>query len=376
MSGVNGLVRYAKLAFDELFYICAIEQDSFIQGLLKDALENVCIKKKAECMKNNKFLVQYCLKKNIAPVKMHEFSDKEHLLDILRRGSTETRIEIEINNEKRSLLNNEATEIRNYTALSSQLLAKTLKKASGKQLKGILFVDSNLYEVSWKKCRLENAALLHNIGRHAKGKENTVGEVYLWDNDFYGSKFTEMECYKIYSYNTCFRNTIFRKLSIRGTKNQTEKKSSTSNIHQSVFEENIFNKSKFYSVNVEDCNMMKVEWKGCTLEDVSFSSMMFKENDWSGAKSVRCSFMHIGFYINKFHSEFLQCIFEAVNWGGSNLKGTKFKECTFRNVSFKGADLQNVLFENCIFDEDIDFKVARNSDKIQMIKPVYIPRTG
>lgn len=368
ISGVNGLVRHINLTFNELFYICATEKDSFIRELIHDALENTCINKKADCVKNNKFLVQYCLKKNILPLKLPGFNDKERLLGVLRRGNTETRIEIEINSGNRSLLYNDTAEIRNYMALSSQLLAKSLSKVSNEHLKGVMFVDSSLYGAIWKKCRLENAALLHNIGRHAKGTGNIIGEVYLWDNDFYGSEFTDMDCCKIYSYNTHLRNSVFKTLSIRGTRYPSDKKSSTANLQRSVFEKNIFNMSKFYSVKIEDCNMMKVEWKGCTLEDVSFASMMIKENDWSGTKAVRCSFIHIGFYASKFHSEFLQCNFEDVKWGGNNLRGTKFKECTFKKVNFKGTDMDKVLFENCTFVDGKDFTGAKNSDHIVIIK--------
>ncbi|MCH5269310.1 MAG: hypothetical protein J1E83_01045 [Lachnospiraceae bacterium] len=120
--------------------------------------------------KNNKFLVQYCLKKNILPVKVPGFIDKEHLLDVLRRGNTETRIEIEINSGKRSLLYNDAAEIRNYAALSSQLLAKSLTKISNEHLKDVMFLDSSLYGAFWKKYRLENAVLLHNIWDACKRK--------------------------------------------------------------------------------------------------------------------------------------------------------------------------------------------------------------
>ncbi|MCH5269309.1 MAG: hypothetical protein J1E83_01040 [Lachnospiraceae bacterium] len=51
ISGVNGLVHHANLTFNELFYVCATEKDSFIQELIYNALESICINKKADCVK-------------------------------------------------------------------------------------------------------------------------------------------------------------------------------------------------------------------------------------------------------------------------------------------------------------------------------------
>lgn len=391
ISGVNGLVQHATLVFNELFYLCAIEQDPFIREFIQEALEEVCLIKKADCIKYNKFLVQYCLKHDILILKMDK-KNKEEIFEILGKGNTKKQIEMEINSRKSGVLYNGHTKIGNYMTLSSQLLAKSLKQAVGEDLYGILFIDSNLDKAYWRKCELKNAVLLYNIGRHTRGEKIEIKEVYLASNDFYGSEFKKLVCHKIWATNINLQNSYFTKLLIQGTNDIQEDKDVVVCTVKSKFTNMNLNNSQFISSHLEQCDIISAKLRQCKLTDSSFDTVYCKDNSFAGTNFRKCSFRNTNFYSSNFFIEsfrqytrktyyktgrnaykrttgplfckFNDCIFDNVKWGGSNLRNTKFINCTFKDVNFAGADLEDTLLDHCTFDIGVNFVGAKNIDKI------------
>ena len=368
LSGVNGLTNYASIMFKELFYICALEEDALIKELLQNALLQICPKKKESCKEINQFFVQYMVKQDISIREEFDSKTAKEFRSILKKGNTESRIQWEIAHKGKSISSIENEEVEECLLLSSQLMSRALKRILNQPLKGVLFEGSSLYKAHWINITLKNAALLDNIGRHAKGFKIYAEEVLLWKNDFYGSLFTGLSCKRIYIYHTTFRESTFIKFSIQGVLGALSDKTSLLDFHRALIIEDItFSQSKFFYTKVALYRIVDGKWNGCKLYRCNFLATEFIDNKMRGINSSHCEFDQVNFYKDKMQGIFNQCSFNNVKWGGSTLKGSKFVKCTFKNVDFAGADLANVIFENCDFENANVFKGTQNMNPNNII---------
>lgn len=365
LSGVSGLVSNASKIFNELFYICALEKDALIREPLLNGIMKICKRKKKKCKKINSFFVRYSLKEDILINKITIVEERDIMWNYLEMGNTNNRIQLEINHSKYGISFKNDREIEQCLVLSSQLMAGAIKRAIFQSLKGVMFLESSLYEATWVKCSLKNAAVVDCVGRHAKGFGTSIEKVFLWQDDFFDSQFIGLRCKETDIYHANFRESLFAFLSMRGENSIT--RDSFQNGHESVLETVGFSKSKFYRVRLEEYKVKNGTWNACSFNYCSFHKVDFINNKWHSIVCMNSKFSAVNFWKNELHGTFANCKFEHIKFGGSDLQGSKFVKCTFKEADFAGADLKNVKFEDCIFLENVNLFIKTKNLELQNI---------
>lgn len=366
LGGVNGLVHYASDMFNELFYLCAFEEDILIRGLLWDALIRVSRRKKKKCKRMNNFLIKHSLREDIFIKSIDIQEKRDKMWNCLRNGRTNDQMQFGTEYEGTHIRFKNDKAVEKCLLLSSQLMSGALKKVVNQKLDGIIFFKSSLKEALWINCSLYNSAVAKMQGKGAKGIKIRIEEVFLWGNKFPEGHFWGLQCKKLDIYRTNFTQASFSFISLFGADYESGKTTYEHNNKCSAVERVTFDNGKFNHVKVMFYQIRQSSWIDCGLERCNFANVIFSLNRWYGKMTCAHSgFKEVKFCKERIQGTFKRCKFENVEWDDSNLQESKFVRCKFKNIKFINVDMKNVKFEKCRFlGDSIVFKDIKNANYI------------
>lgn len=350
LSGINGLSRYSKTLFRELFFICSIEKDTIIKELIYDSLQKESKHMTTMCIQINDFLVSYILyhdtQDNSLIDSLIDIKKDDELVKILRYSKTERKVRLELNHRNPTGIFVQNYAINNHLLLSSNLLASSLSKSFSIELNGNLIIESNMHTSKWIHNFVINCVFINNVARHMTLLLTKHCRCYIKNNDYFDCKLLNTNFIKCTIKDSSFRNSFFT--------NVTFKKGKIQNV--------FFNES-----NIKKCRYLEIKdfstcsWNGCTIEHCKFEEIRLISNKMYGIKLVSTNFINVKLWRSNFMGQFKKCRFQDVAWGGSELKNVQFIDCFFEDVNFDGAVIKCSKFVNCTFI-NTDFSKSQLTD--------------
>lgn len=349
LSAINGISRYTKILFKELFFICSVEKDTIVKELIYDELHKYCAHMKKQCVQINDFIVTYLHHHNFISKLPLDEKNKD-IVNTLKYSQTERRIWLELNSKNLGGIFEQDFAMDNHLLLSSRLLTSSLAKSFSIHLSGCLIVQADMYASKWVRNIVDHCVLIQNVARHMVSLFTEYKSCYIDDNNYFDSKL----------FRTYFINCIIRKVTFRNS-NITHCLFQGGKLENVTFNKSIINKCCY--AQIEDIN--ECYWSGCTVKKSKYENMKLEANIMKNTKWIDVYFTDIQLFRNEFLGEFVNCHFKNVVWGGSDLNSVLFVNCTFENVDFAGAHLKHTKFTKCemintdlsqIKSDDIEFE--------------------
>lgn len=346
LSGMNGLKRYTKALFNELFFICSIEERSMIRELIYNSLIDHAGRKKQKCIDINRFMIRYLLAYDFDDGLLKVVKQNPQIMAPLKHGQIISRIRLELNKMSENSVLENSQAIDNHMLLSSRLLAAALRKSFNRKLSGCMIYHSDLYKSRWCKDLFSNCVLMDNIARHLVSWRTAYEYAYISKNDFFDGRF-----YGSYFQLCNLVECVFRK----------------SKLSRTFFERGRMKGVTFNESSISDCSFHMIdsiyecEWNGCRVRNTNFYTLRIAQNSFMGTNFVRCRFSNVKLWRCMLLGEFWNCHFVDVDLGGSIIKTSSFVNCTFKNVKFVGANIRKSTFTKCTF-ENCDPSEAHTED--------------
>lgn len=332
LGGINGLPRYCKYLFKELFFICCAEKHTIIREMEYDILQKRSPRKKGQCIQINDILVDYFLRNDCSS----QYLAEREIADTLKSSHTDRRIEYEINQKNNSFLFGGSDNIDSYLLLSSKILAASITKSFHVRLCGNLITQSNMYKAVWVHNSIHNNVFIGNIMRHMYSLSVRYNFCYMKKNNFYNSKLHRTRFIDCTMIDILFRDSYFyRTIVQRGS------------IRKANFDKSPLKKCRFTDVKA----ITDSSWSGCKITACEYENLKIIRNKMKGTNFVSTKFSDVSLYNNEVIGAFIQCKFENVKWAGSTIKSTQFENCIFKKVDFHGAILSNIKFVGCQFED-------------------------
>lgn len=332
LGGINGLPRYSKYLFKELFFICCAEENAIIRAMEYDVLQDRSPRKKKQCIQINDFLVDYFLRNDCSS----QYLAEREIADTLKSSHTDRRIEYEINHKNNSFLFGGSDNIDSYLLLSSKILAASITKSFHVRLCGNLITQSNMYKAVWVHNSMQNNVFIGNIMRHMYSLSVRYNFCYMRKNNFYNSELHRTRFIDCAMIDILFRDSYFyRTIVQRGS------------IRKANFDKSPLKKCRFTDVKA----ITDSSWSGCKITACEYENLKIIRNIMKGTNFVSTKFSDVSLYNNEVIGAFIQCEFENVKWAGSTIKSTQFENCIFKKVDFHGAILSNIKFVGCQFED-------------------------
>lgn len=348
LGGINGLPRYSKYLFKELFFLCCIENETIIRELMYDVLQKHSPHKKNQCIQINDFLVNYFLQGDYPSEYLDDIKKEESIIKTLKSSQTDRRIQFELDRKNPSFLFKHDYSIDCHLLLSSKILASAITKSFYVKLNGNLILQSNMYGAKWVHNSIQNCVLVGNIMRHMLSLSTKYNSCHIKNNNFYDSRLYKTHFNDCTMSNVLFRSSHFNRTAICG-----------GGIRKANFDKSSLKKCQFIRIKY----IFDSSWSGCTITDSKYENLQIISNKMKGTDFISTEFVDIGIYRNDIVGSFTKCKFKNVKWGGSIIKSTQFVNCTFENADFLGATLSQSKFIRCQFI-NTDLKELRSSNNV------------
>lgn len=392
LSGYQGLLRYSRMLYRELFFICCAEEDLLIKEFIFDILKKQSPHFKKHYIQLNDFLSNYYLNNET-----NEFILIGKIMEVLEKDKN-NRLFYSNHNQviPTSKISGQDNDIENYLNLSSTLLAASINKSFFVMLQGNLIAKSDMYVSKWRFASIENCVFIHNDTHHMLSYFSKYCGCYIFKNNYRDSRFIRtffMNC----ELEECqFNKSIIKKTVFEGKKKQNNypgNSKGAKNINNNKSKEI---KNKYIRI----CNINNSDWNGCFVSNCKYEGVQFCKNNIKGSNYLnvifkeviflktniisgfqqnytelrdiikkgkcfkRCKFENVAWNISKLDAAFIRCIFQDGNFNGTEIKNSLFFDCTFNGYDFsKMKSISNTKFIKCKF-KDIQWKESMFSDKM------------